>query len=375
MPASTIVPGYENYWTNLAQTSPSQLVRTNATNMLRQSGYDASGKPLSQAPLYATGPTTGSNTINLDAALGVKPVIPNPLDAVNQAIATYQQQLQANQALVNQIDQAKQDAAVKQVTDLYPQFKSNVSQIGADIGDWASGNVSASTKNAITQMMAERGVAGGFGPDSPATNAALLSLLGKTAEDLQGKAITGQQTLVNTLPRADLTDVTKLAISPTDLFKSIYEGNLLSAYTQAAPTPTEAYRLAMQNAQGGLRGGYNTGRGPYANTPTTGSNADVMALLSQLINRGTGGGSTGAGGTSTYYQNNPYAPPTSTADYTGDPEVDSFYSLLDEYGDPNSAIDWSTFGTAPQETYGGIPSPLGGASSLDEYYAFPEWYP
>lgn len=276
--------------------------------------------PLGAPVVPGAVPGTAPSTYN--PAVGGIPSVPDPLKAIQDAITNYTTNLPALQALANQQTAANQAAAVKAITDLYPQFKSNTAQLGADIADWAAGNISQSTVNQLTQRMGERAIRSGFGPNAPATNAALLSLLGKTAEGLQQTALTGQNTLLAGLPRTAPVSVESFGLTPGNIFGNLYNAELQAALYRAAPDPASAYNLAMQNAMRGLTGGIGAGAGPYAGTPTTGgtSSPEILKLLQDLINRGSGT-STGSQ-TSAYYNQAPYVPTPATEDSAiyGSPE-------------------------------------------------------
>lgn len=260
-------------------------------------GFSAYGVPMGTGTTTATpkGTIPGTPPATYNPAVGGIPTVPDPLESLTKALEAYTKQIGTMTGTADQINAANQAAALKQVTDLYPQFKANTAQLGADIASWAAGQVTPSTKNEMIRLMAERGIKGGFGPDSGATNAALLSLLGKTAEGLQQQALTGQNTLLAGLPKAPLADVSKLGVDANTLFKSLTDANLLASYLKAAPNPADAYNLAIGNAGLGARAGYRAAAGPWAGAPTTGGTGDsqTLALLQQLINRGAGGGGGG----------------------------------------------------------------------------------
>lgn len=220
-------------------------------------------------------------------AVGGIPSVPDPLKSIADAIAAYTKNLPALQALANVQTAANQEAQVKQITDLYPQFKANTAQLGANVADWAAGKLSTSTTNALTRAMMERGVAGGFGPDSGQTNAALMALMGKTSEALQGQGLTGQNTILAGLPKTTPTTVASLGMTPESIFSPLYNAQLQAALYAAAPNPADAYNLAMSNATRGLGMGGAAGRGPYAGVPTTGgtSSPEILKMLQDLMQR------------------------------------------------------------------------------------------
>lgn len=240
------------------------------------------------------------------------------------ALANNLQNLPATESLAGQINAFNQAQAVKQISDLYPQFGANTAQLGADVADWAAGRLSDSTVNALTRAAMERGVAGGFGPDSASTNAALMALIGKTSEALQQQGLTGQNTLLSGIPRAPLADMTSFMLSPSAVLgqmgssalpvadfnvspnailqtmgspslltnymvspDAIYNAQQQANLYAAAPNPADAYNLAMGNAGRGLGAGFNAARGPYAGVPTTGgtSSPEILKMLQDLMQR------------------------------------------------------------------------------------------
>lgn len=301
---------------------PQELI-PQARNVLGLPATTPIGAPASTSP----GTITGTAPSTYNPAVGGIPSVPDPLKAIQEAITGYTTNYNALQALANQQTAANQAAALKQITDLYPQFKGNTAQLGADIADWASGRISGSTVNELTRRMGERGIAGGFGPNAPATNAALMSLLGKTSEGLQQAGLTGQNTLLAGLPRTAPTSVESFGLTPGNIFGNLYNAQLQAALYRAAPDPASAYNLAMSNALKGLGAGGAAGRGPYAGTPTTGSTSspEILKLLQDLINRGSG--------TSTGSQTSAYYAQPSAATYDTTPYTDYFTEQDPYYSD------------------------------------------
>lgn len=245
------------------------------------------GKTPATTAAPAVPSATGAKPATYNPAVGGIPQVPDPLAEIQKAIGAYTANLPTLQGVANTTNAANQAALVKQITDLYPQFGANVNQMGMNIGNWAAGNISDSTRRMLSQSMAERGAAGGFGPDAGATNAALMAVLGKTSEGLQSQAINAQNALLSGIPRASLTDATKLMPSPGDLLKGITEADLLANIYAAAPNPADAYNLAKADALSGLRLGQNRATGPFAGTPGGDSSA-TQQLLDMLVRRGTG---------------------------------------------------------------------------------------
>lgn len=258
--------------------------------------------PATPIPGTLTGVSTGEGA----SPVGYKPVVPDPLKYIQEAIDSYMKQLPTLQQAATKQTETNQALALKQITDLYPQFMANTSQLGANIGDWSKGLISPGTVNTITQAMAERGAARGMGPSSPNINAALARVLGLTSEELQQRALTGQNTLLAGLPKTTPVSVSSLGITPENIFSSLFGAQQLANLYAAAPNPADAYNLAMQNATRGLSAGGAAGRGPYAGGVGTEGTADpnTMAMLQALINRGTGTTT----GTSAYYTPDVTAP-------------------------------------------------------------------
>lgn len=245
------------------------------------------GKTPATTAAPAVPSATGAKPATYNPAVGGIPQVPDPLAEIQKAIGAYTANLPTLQGVANTTNAANQAALVKQITDLYPQFGANVNQMGMNIGNWAAGNISDSTRRMLSQSMAERGAAGGFGPDAGATNAALMAVLGKTSEGLQSQAINAQNALLSGIPRTSLTDATKLMPSPGDLLKGITEADLLANIYAAAPNPADAYNLAKADALSGLRLGQSRATGPFAGTPGGDSSA-TQQLLDMLVKRGTG---------------------------------------------------------------------------------------
>lgn len=246
-------------------------------------------------------PTTTTRSGLGSEAAGYIPTIPDPMGEVQKALGLYTANIPGLISGAGQINQANQQQLVQQITDLYPQFKGNVQRMGTDIGDWAAGNISQSTQNALAQAMAERGGAMGMGPNAASTNAALMAVLGKTTEGLQAQSIAAQNALLSGLPKAPLIDPTKLGPSPNELLQTISQGDLLNAYIQAAPNPEEAYRRAKKDAMDALAAGKAAATGPFAGGAPTGGGVDdaLNKFLNALFTRATGGSGGGGGGGTT----------------------------------------------------------------------------
>src|SRR5512147_936344 len=78
-------------------------------------------------------------------ATGYIPTIPDPLAEIQKALHQYTTSIPSMINSAQAINEANQAAALKQITDLYPQFTQNVKQLGANVADWSQGNLSRNT--------------------------------------------------------------------------------------------------------------------------------------------------------------------------------------------------------------------------------------
>lgn len=329
-----------------------------------------------------TSPLSTSRAGSGSEAAGYIPNIPDPMAEVQKALGLYTANIPGLISGSQQINAANQQQLVKQISDLYPQFAGNVKTMGADIGNWAAGNISDSTKNALAQAMAERGGTLGMGPNAASTNAALMAVLGKTTEGLQAQSIAAQNALLSGLPKAPLIDPTKLGPSPNELLQTISQGDLTSALINASPDPEAAYQRALKNAKDALAAGKTAGTGPFGGGAPTGTGLSPD-LLNMLIRRGLGVG--GGGGGTTTGTSGDGVPPGQPSSHTEAPNygTDLLSSLYKDFGDSfwndytggTGGLDlsdfsdpfWSNYGTDTGTDQG--TDPTAGWSDADY-----EWY-
>lgn len=114
--------------------------------------------------------------------------------------------------VINATNQAAQQSA--NASRLGPQGQAVQGQILSNIGAGASGQLSPGTMNLIGTSMAERGARGGFGADSPNTNAALMRAFAITAEDQQARAASQYGQLLNENPSAPIYSAGNNLLSP-----------------------------------------------------------------------------------------------------------------------------------------------------------------
>lgn len=306
------------------------------------------------------GSLTGVSTSEGASPVGYKPVVPDPLKAIEDAINAYTSKLSSLQAAATKQTEANQALALKEITDPYPQFMANTNQIGQNISDWSQGLLTPENVAVATQGIMQKAAGRGMSSASPAVNAALRRVLGLQSYQLQQNATGQQNAVLSGLPKTTPVSVSSLGITPENLFSSIFGAQQLANLYAAAPNPADAYNLAMQNAQRGLTAGGAAGRGPYAVSPGGEGTADpnTMAMLQALINRGTGM----APSASAYYTPDITAPTPA--------EVGTADSAI--YGSPENTWDYLFYEgpyagdyVAPTET---TPAPVTSPPWTDEEY-------
>ena len=163
--------------------------------------------------------------------------------------------------MVNAANQSAQQSA--NAGRLGPGGQAVQNQLLANAGSQAAGQISPGTVSTIEQAMAERGGGGGFAPDSPNTNAALMRMLGQTSEQQQAAGLAGYSTLLGDNPSAPIYSAGSNLVTP---------GQYANTAENNQPAPMSAPRIS-----GGGGGG---AQAPMTSTSSTG---------------GYGGGYPGAG--------------------------------------------------------------------------------
>lgn len=148
--------------------------------------------------------------------------------------------------LVNATNRAAQSAA--NASRLGPQGAAIQNQILGNVAAGAAGKLAPGTINTMEDVAAQRGVAGGFGVDSPNINAALLRSLGLTAEEQQAKAASQYSQLLAENPSAPIYGMQNLLVSPGE-------------YASVASAQAAAQRPTTVSGGGGGGGGGRTGGG------------------------------------------------------------------------------------------------------------------
>lgn len=231
------------------------------------------------------GNLTGTSTDEGSDAAGYKVTIPDPTATTAAAITGTKSNLADIESLASDVNAYNQGQKISQISELYPQYTSTLSQLGSDVADWASGKISQSTKNQLTQSMSERGALTGQGVNSANSNAALMSLLGTTSEALQSKGLSGYSTLLSTIPTSTM-DVSKFFVDPN----TTYNAQLLANYAEASPNPETQAESEIASAVSGLNSGYNkassgTGTSGWSSpTTTSGSGTNASSIVDTLNN-------------------------------------------------------------------------------------------
>lgn len=144
-------------------------------------------------------PNSQSNAYNLASRTAESNLASMPY---NQSVAD----------LVNAANRSAQTAA--NAARLGPAGQAVQTQLLGNAGAEAAGQVSPSTISMLQQGAAERGVAGGFGPNSPNMNASYLRALGLTSEGLQQQALGNYATLTNLNPGAPIYSAGTNLVTP-----------------------------------------------------------------------------------------------------------------------------------------------------------------
>lgn len=229
------------------------------------------------------GNLTGTSTDEGSDAAGYKVTIPDPTATTAAAITGTKSNLADIESLASDVNAYNQGQKISQISELYPQYTSTLSQLGSDVADWASGKISQSTKNQLTQSMSERGALTGQGVNSANSNAALMSLLGTTSEALQSKGLSGYSQLVSTIPTSTM-DVSKFFVDPN----TTYNAQLLANYAEASPNPETQAESNLSAATSGLSSGYNKGTSGtssgWSSPTTTSSSVNTSGIVDTLNN-------------------------------------------------------------------------------------------
>lgn len=217
--------------------------------------------------------TQWANQLSLDYA--------NQLSNLNRQQAMFEQQQNAaivaqnNAAALAQaryMDELNRQQQRLQAEQYTPGLAGLEAASSQNIAAQLAGQVAPGTVNMLAQLAAQRGAGGGFGPRSPATNAALMRALGLTSEQQQQQ---GQANLsasaartpgaqlyqpgFSTVNQLNLPGISAQPFNPASMFitpaeqqAAQYQANLLSA----APIPGMAQQANMQSLLAGLNQGY-----------------------------------------------------------------------------------------------------------------------
>lgn len=264
--------------------------------------------------------TPGAPPTGYSPAYGGVPQVPSLIDIYGQATGANQALAGPLTKLGGQITTASEQELLNNLRMAIPGYDASVAASMGNIGQLQHGQVPSDVRNQITQEAAERGIATGL-YDSPNANAALLRSLGLTSLGLEGEGEKQMSALVGRTPQAQPFDISKLMLSPTDL----YESNLLANIYRAAPVPKAAADQLLSDQLGF----YNIGRRNVpsysSGMPTPGS--PYSPLARDVVSPTPLG---------------PYSLPSGT------PSREDWLRSIGFQGDP-SMIDWSDVGAPETE--------------------------
>jgi len=226
---------------------------------------------------------------------GGVPNVPDPTSTAGAAISGDIANLPALTELAGGINQFNTGQAVAPYIANLPGYQDMVKASSGNIEDLLAGKVPADVISIMQEQAAERGVGGGFGPDSPNTNAAYLRALGLTS---LGEKQQGETELTNAIartPTAPLFNVASFLNSPADEQAAQMYANLYAS----APNPQQQgefmmslfNRLLQQQALGAGGGG-----GVSRSVPGGGGGPPTDLFGQPWAGLGAGGASPGASG-------------------------------------------------------------------------------
>ena len=180
--------------------------------------------------------------------------------------------------MVNAANQSAQQSA--NAGRLGPGGQAVQNQLLANAGSQAAGQISPGTVSTIEQAMAERGGGGGFAPDSPNTNAALMRMLGQTSEQQQAAGLAGYSTLLGDNPSAPIYSAGSNLVTP---------GQYANTAEANQPAPTSAPRISggggggspaptSTSSTGGYGAGYPGAGGGYTQAGLSQSELEALGM-------------------------------------------------------------------------------------------------
>lgn len=194
-------------------------------------------------PLWASPEVPEQKRTVSSAATGQKPVAPMP-DYGASSRAT-------SDAIANG----------QRVASQLPGYSDILTNVGANLKSESAGQIPQDVLDLISRQGAERGIATGS-PGSANSSAAIMRALGLTSLDLTGKAQSGLQSILPTLPGYGIANNSSFYVNPAQS----YEAALQAAVFNAAPDP----KAAAEASLGAVRGGFGAGMGAGGGGGATG---------------------------------------------------------------------------------------------------------
>jgi hypothetical protein len=181
----------------------------------------------------------------LGAIFGSKYAVPNPTATADQAILGDIGNLANLYTLGQGTAEANALSGQKGLETLIPGYDQQVATQSANVSQELSGQVPLDVQQQLQEQAAERGVASGFGTDSPNSTAAYLRGLGLTSLNMEQLGQQGLQTEIGESPTGQPFNVSSMFVSPEQEQAAM----LASAEEAAAPEPAAAGITAMMSEQ------------------------------------------------------------------------------------------------------------------------------
>lgn len=200
-------------------------------------------------------PLAGWPSTGWEAAYGGVPSVPSPISSMQETLAGDIGGLGRLYDLSRGVSSAAAEGARTQYAANLPMYTPMTQAGSENILANLQGIVNPDVINLLGSQAAERGI--GFGPDSPATNAAYLRALGLTSAGLQNL---GQQQLtaaIGRTPTGPMFNPASMLVTPEQMQEASWQANLM----RAAPFPGAAARAGETAATRGIGAGLGVGGG------------------------------------------------------------------------------------------------------------------
>lgn len=240
-------------------------------------------------------PITGYPSVGYSQAYGGVPRVPDPLSTMHETLRGDISAIPSLYGLSTGVSGASAAGARTQYEANLPMYSALAGRASQNIMANLRGEVNPDVIALLRTQGAESGV--GFGPDSPASNAAYLRALGLTSTSLQNLGQQQYTAALGATPRGPLFNPATMLTTPSEEQQAQLYANIL----QGAPIPSSAAAAAEAAARRGIGAGMGAVGG-------TGASAAMGALRGTPTGGGYGampvGLSTGTGltyGGQTYY--------------------------------------------------------------------------